>query len=100
MPVNILTLPMAASSAKTLDVNLGTVEAVEDILRAADGPVSRYYVRARLAERGRSTTPARLNRALGFLFAHALAIEGSKGIQWTYSGRPALRRAVALGRKL
>jgi hypothetical protein len=83
-----------------VDVNLGTVEAIEAILRDAEGPVTRYYVRAHLKQEGRSTTPARLNRALGYLFAHALAIEGTKGIQWTHSGSASLRRAIATGKRL
>lgn len=100
--VKIITWAVALSSVagNEVDVNLGTVEAIEAVLREAEGPVTRYYVRARLKEQGRSTTPARLNRALGYLFAHALAIEGSKGIQWTYSASASLRRASAIGKRL
>lgn len=98
----MLTLPgMAATSSRAgIDVNLGTVEAIEAILRDAEGPVTRYYIRQALSEAGRATTPARLNRALGYLIGHALAFEGSKGIQWTRSGSESLRRAALLGRRL
>ncbi len=93
---------MAVSRAAEtgIDVNLGTVEAIEAILREAEGPVTRYYVRTHLKEQGRSTTSARLNRALGYLFSHSLAIEGSKGIQWTQSASASLRRAIATGKRL
>lgn len=90
---------MATASA-SVDVNLGTVEAVERVLQDAEGPVTRYYVRKRLSEMGRATTPARLERVLGYLFSHDLAIEGSKGIQWTRSGSDSLRRASVSGREL
>lgn len=96
----MLTLPRMGSRASSVDVNLGTVEGVEEILRDAGVPVSRYFLRQRLAEQGRSTTPARLNRALSYLFRHELAIEGSKGVQWTFNPSAKLRRAIANGRRL
>lgn len=96
----MLTLSPMGSRASSVDVNLGTVEAVEAILRDAGVPVSRYFLRRKLAEQGRSTTPARLNRALSYLFRHELAIEGSKGVQWTHSGSVSLRRAALTGRRL
>lgn len=99
MRVQNYTLSVPSASAG-VDVNLATVEAVEAILRGAETPVTRYYVRRRLAEIGRGTTPARLNRALGYLVGHGLAVEGSKGLQWTSSGSASLRRAAATGRRL
>lgn len=90
----------AAARARDVDVNLGSVEAVEGILREASVPVSRYFIRKALADEGRSTTPARLNRILVYLIAHDMAVEGSKGVQWTLSGSESLRRAAAQGRRL
>ena len=83
-----------------VDVQLGTLERVEHVLRIAQGPVSRNYILAELKEQGRGTTSPRLNRALGYLFAHAMAIEGSKGIQWTHSQSASLARARATGRRI
>lgn len=81
-------------------MNLGTVEAIEAVLREAGAPVTRYYIRRTLADMGRSTTPERLNRALEYLVRLELAFEGSKGLQWTASGSPSLRSAAIHGRKL
>ncbi|MGB0651760.1 MAG: hypothetical protein ACPGQL_01035 [Thermoplasmatota archaeon] len=86
--------------APPVDVQVATLERVEAVLRAAQGPVSRNHILARLKEQGRGTTSARLNRALGYLFDHAMAVEGSKGIQWTYSQSASLGRARATGRRL
>lgn len=83
-----------------VDVNLATVEAVESILDEVGIPVSRYFIRERLAAAGRSTTPARLNRILDYLFRHKMAYEGSKGIQWTFNTSENLQKAIAKGRRL
>lgn len=91
---------MATARRAEVDVNLGTVEAIEAILREAGVPVTRYYLRKTLGEMGRSTTPERLNRALDYLLRLELAFEGSKGIQWVASGNAGLRAAAATGRKL
>lgn len=91
---------MEAVTEPPVDVQVGTLERVEAVLRSADAPVSRNYILAALKEQGRGTTSPRLNRALGYLFAHAMAVEGSKGIQWTHSQSPSLARARATGRRL
>lgn len=83
-----------------IDVQVTTLERVEAILRDASGPVSRNYIHERLREQHAGTTPARLNRALQYLYDHRMIVEGSKGIQWTFSGNPRLRRAAALGRRI
>lgn len=82
------------------DVNLGTLRNVEAVLRHASIPVSRYYLLKELERAGRGTTQARLNVALRYLIDHEMAIEGSKGLQWTHSESPSLHRAVALGRRV
>ena len=92
---------MAATSTRTNpDVNLGTVQAVQAILEKAEAPVSRYYILKALAKSGHTTIQSRLNRALDYFFSLGLAIEGSKGIQWTHNTSESLRRAVATGKRL
>ena len=54
-------------------------------------PVSRNWLLAELAKLGHTTTRPRLNRALTFLFKFGLAVEGSKGVQWTHSSSERLR---------
>jgi len=70
------------------------------LLQEAGDPVSRNWLLARLKESGHTTTRARLNRALEFCFTHGLAVEGSRGIQWTHTTSPNLLRALAKGRRL
>ncbi len=89
----------AVTDAPRVDVQVGTLERVEAVLREAPGPVSRNYILSCLKAEGRGTTRPRLNRALGYLFAHAMAVEGSKGIQWTHSQSTSLARARATGRR-
>lgn len=84
----------------TVDVQVTTLERVEAVLREAGEPVSRSYLHERLRKLHAGTTPARLNRALRYLYDHRMIVEGSKGIQWTFSGNQKLRRAVALGRRI
>lgn len=91
---------MQSMARGTVDVNLSTVENVEETLRDADVPVSRYYIHKKLKEAGRGTTPARLNRALGYLERMQCIVEGSKGIQWTKSDSPRLAWARAVGRRI
>lgn len=88
------------SSSDPPDVNLSTVEHVRRLLEGSRIPVSRYWLLERLAAEGHTTTRQRLNRALGFFFDLGLAVEGSKGVQWTQSGSESLRRAQASGRRL
>lgn len=83
-----------------IDVNLSTVERIEAILRAAEGPISRYRIHKELANLSASTTAARLNRALDYLYRRHDIVEGSKGVQWTRNDSEALRRAVLNGRRL
>lgn len=87
-------------TASEVDVNLATVEAIQAILEAAEAPVSRYYILKQLKAQGRSTVQPRLDRALDYFFRHKLAIEGSKGIQWTYNPGERLQRGIAKGRRL
>jgi len=81
-----------------VDVNLHTVERIEAILRDAGEPVSRNYILAKLKETSGGTNSPRLNRALQYLYDHRMIVEGSKGVQWTYSGNARMRRAAELGR--
>ena len=81
-------------------MNLGTVELVRELLEEAEGPVSRNWLLAQLKAAGHTTVRPRLNRALAFFFDLGLAVEGSKGIQWTHNPSESLRRAVVAGKRL
>ena len=89
-----------ASSARRVDVTLGTTEVVMSLLQGAGDPVSRNRLLAELKASGHTTTRARLNRALEFCFEMGLAIEGSKGIQWTHTTSPSLLRSLARGKRV
>ena len=82
------------------DVNLHTVETVRALLMQAKIPVSRNWLLERLAARGQATTRQRLNRAIGFFLELGVAIEGSKGVQWTHWESPKLERARLFGREV
>lgn len=92
-------VPVAVAS-RAVDIQVSTLERVERILQDAGEPVSKAYIHTRLKEMNAGTTPARLNRALQYLYDHRMIVSGSKGIQWTFSGNERLRRAAALGRRI
>jgi hypothetical protein len=89
-----------AVAKPSVDIQVSTLERIERILQEAEEPVSKTYIHARLKELNAGTTPARLNRALQYLYDHRMIVSGSKGIQWTFSGNERLRRAAALGRRI
>lgn len=70
------------------------------LLQEAGDPVSRNWLLQRLKESGHTTSRARLNRALAFCLEHGLAVEGSKGVQWSHTTSPSLLRAASKGRRL
>jgi len=82
------------------DVALSTIERVRGLLEASKAPMSRNELLRRLGESGHATTRQRLNRVLSFFIGLGLAVDGSKGVQWTHSESGDLRRAVATGRRL
>lgn len=88
------------SGKPDVDVTLGTAEAVGRLLERSSVPVSRNWLLDRLSASGRTTTRQRLNRALTFFLDLGLAVEGSKGIQWTHNESPSLQRAVLVGRRV
>jgi hypothetical protein len=85
---------------QTVDVNVGTLRNVEQVLREASIPVSRYFLLKSLRGRGQGTTQPRLNVALDYLFEHDLAMEGERGIQWVRADSPSLHRAISTGRRV
>lgn len=89
----------AAKSAMRVDVTLGTTEVIMSLLEGAGDPVSRNWLLSRLKETGHTTTRARPNRALRFCLDHGMAVEGSKGVQWTHTTHAGLLRAAAKGRR-
>lgn len=92
---------MAASQAiRRPDVTLGTTEVVISLLQEAGDPVSRNWLLQRLKESGHTTSRARLNRVLVFCIGNGLAVEGSKGVQWTHTTSPSLMRSLSKGRRL
>ena len=90
----------AAKPAHRPDVTLGTTEVVMSLLEEAGDPVSRNWLLQRLRDSGHTTSRARLNRALDFCFDHGMAVEGSKGIQWTHTTSPSLLKALSKGKRL
>lgn len=87
-------------ATSTPDVYLSTVELVGGLLEHASVPVSRNWLLARLKAEGHSTTRQRLNRALSHYARLGVVVEGSKGVQWTYSDSASLKRASVLGREI
>lgn len=83
-----------------VDVNLSTAEFVQSMLEGTGIPVSRNWILGKLREAGLSTTRPRLNRILAHYFRLGLAIEGSKGVQWTQNSSPQLLYAIAAGKRL
>lgn len=83
-----------------MDVNLSTAETVQGLLERAGVPVSRNWILARLKEAGHSTSRPRLNRVLRHYLDLGLAVEGSKGVQWTHTNSPQLLYALAVGKRL
>jgi len=82
------------------DLALGTVNRVRRVLERSGIPMSRNKVLLALQRSGHATTRQGLNHTLAFFFEFGLAVEGSKGIQWTQSESASLPRAVAAGRKV
>jgi hypothetical protein len=62
--------------------------------------LSRNQILRRLETSGHATTRQGLNRDLSFFFDLGLAVEGTKGVQWTRSDSEGLTRAAAEGRRL
>lgn len=93
------TMAIARTSPR-VDVTLGTTELVMSLLQEAGDPVSRNWLLQRLKDSGHTTSRARLNRALAFCLELELAVEGSKGIQWTHSTSPSLLRSLSRGRRI
>jgi hypothetical protein len=89
-----------ARAALHVDITLGTTEVVMSLLQEAGDPVSRNWLLGRLKESGHTTSRARLNRALDFCFKLGLAVEGSKGIQWTHTTSPSLLKSLARGKRI
>lgn len=89
-----------ARASRPVTVTDATLGHVEDVLKAAPGPVNRAYILRQLKAMGASTNPPRLNRALAFFAQHDMLVEGSKGIQWTHSLSKSLQRARAVGRRV
>lgn len=83
-----------------IDVQLFTVEKVEAILREKGEPMKRARLHEALRKQGAGTTPARLNRILQYLYDHHMIVEGSKGVQWTWSDNPRLEYGMAFGRSM
>ena len=90
----------ASLTTPRIDVTLGTTEIVMSLLAEAGDPVSRNWLLGRLKDSGHTTSRARLNRALAFCIEMGLAVEGSKGVQWTHTTSPSLLRALAKGKRV
>jgi hypothetical protein len=94
---------MAAGARRVqsaVDVNLSTAELVQSMLERAGVPVSRNWLLDQLKQAGHATTRPRLNRALKHYFRLGVAVEGSKGVQWTHNMSPRLLYALSVGKRL
>jgi hypothetical protein len=94
---------MAAGTQRNrlvIDVNLSRAELVQSLLEKAGAPVNRNWLLDQLKRAGHTTTRPRLNRALRHYFRLGMAIEGSKGVQWTHNLSPQLLYALAVGKRL
>jgi len=89
-----------AHHRERVDVTLGTTEIVMSLLQEAGDPVSRNWLLERLKESGHTTSRTRLNRALAFCLDLGLAVEGSKGVQWTHTTSPSLLRSLSRGKRI
>lgn len=89
-----------AHPRERVDVTLGTTELVMSLLQEAGDPVSRNWLLQRLKDSGHTTSRVRLNRALAFCLDLGLAVEGSKGIQWTHTTSPSLLRSLSHGKRI
>lgn len=91
---------VAARPTHRPDITLGTTEVVMSLLQEAGEPISRNRLLDELRKSGHTTSRARLNRALKFCLEFELAVEGSKGVQWTHTTSPSLMRALSKGKRL
>jgi len=82
------------------DVALTAIERVRGLLERSTVPMSRNELLRRLEESGHATTRQRLNRGLASFVDLGVAVDGSRGVQWTHSDSEGLRRAAATGRRL
>lgn len=93
---------MAASArpaTSSPDVNLGTVELVEGLLRKAGVPVKPELDPRAARAKGPLHHSSTLEPRPQYFFHLGVAVEGSKGVQWTHTDSESLRRAAALGRR-
>ena len=74
--------------------NLKTVLMVEEILKKADGPITRAKLKRKLPKEVMHQT---LNVILAYLEEKGMIFDGRKGILWTYNPSPKLKRAVERG---
>ena len=74
--------------------NLSTMIEVEKALKKADEPLSKEEIKRRLPAKIMHQT---LNLILAYMEERGLIHIGSKGILWTYSPSPKLRKAIEKG---
>lgn len=77
---------------------LYTLQEVERVLRAADGPVSLNEIKRRLP--AKSVKHAMIRLAVDYLDRLGFVIQGSKGVQWVAPASPKLAEAIRTGRRL
>jgi len=77
--------------------NLRTILMIEDVLKEADGPISRAEVKRRLPKQVMHQT---LNTALKYLEAHNIILDGRKGIIWIENHNPVFLEMLSKSKKL
>ncbi|MFH0971765.1 MAG: hypothetical protein V1835_04325 [Candidatus Micrarchaeota archaeon] len=76
---------------------LKTVLAVEEVLREAKEPLSRYAITKRLGNKVMRQT---LDVTLNYLANRGMAMDTEKGIIWTYLPRKQMKAKIAKGMEL
>ncbi|MFH1257320.1 MAG: hypothetical protein V1658_00120, partial [Candidatus Micrarchaeota archaeon] len=76
---------------------LKTVLAVEEVLKEAKEPLSRYAITKRMGNKVMRQT---LDVTLEYLTSRGMAMDTEKGVIWTYLPRKQMEAKIAAGREL
>lgn len=77
--------------------NLKTILMIEEVLKEADGPISRAELKRRLPKKVMHQT---LNTALKYLEVHKLILDGRKGIIWIENHNPVFLERLSKAKEL
>lgn len=74
--------------------NLKTVLSVEEILKEAQYPMTRYQILKKLENKVMKQT---LNVVIAYLEERGLILDGQRGVLWTYMPKKKLKKRIAKG---